>query len=387
MNDTNKELSRRSFLKIAGATATVVATGGVLAACGSPAPQSTSGQTSGSSASGSGSPEGGSTAATLATIGYWGGSPCELPIYIAIMQDYFTEAGIESNITKITSDTSILLANDEIDCFMSTPGDWQALYNGINLKLLDTIHIGCWSGVTLDQNIKNCADLTGKTVGTSMINGPAYNEANSLCDRQGGNSSQINWVQYQGSLLQEALANGEIDAACASDATTYPIKLNSGAHFFYISAQDLGEYYCCFIGANSNSLAAKPELGDKLAVAFAKAIDYIKEDPIRAIDESMAAGYASDKYPDIQRQLTKNYMFNHGNKADMLKSVKERWQELYDSDQLAQAPSDPAKISEYLDQLTEMVIEWHGDAAEAAKTADTEGTVANLVKRGSAYIN
>ena len=374
-------MDRRAFIKFATAAAAVAASG-ALVACDTPTGQGGSTGTAGGNA-----PVEGGTGTTQATIGYWGGSPCELPIYVAIMQDYFQAAGIEPNIVKITSDTSILLANDEIDCFMATPGDFPALYNGENMKLLDTIHIGCWSGVTLSDGIKNCADLTGKNVGTSMINGPAYTEVNALCDRQGGDSSKINWVQYTGSLLQEALTNGEVDAVCGSDSSTYPIKHNTGAHFFYLSAQELGEYFCCFIGANSNSLAAKPELGDKLAVAFAKAIDYIKEDTERAINESMENGYASDKFPEIQRQLTKNYMFNHGNKDDMLKSVKERWQELYDSNLLPQAPTDSSKVSEYLDSLVDMVVEWHGDAPEAAKTADKDGAKANLAKRGSAYVN
>jgi ABC-type nitrate/sulfonate/bicarbonate transport system substrate-binding protein len=378
-----KPLDRRSFFKAAGAAAAVVAGGAALAACDAP-------KADAPAPAGKDPFEGGGGSNTLATIGYWGGSPCELPVYVAIMNNYFQEAGIEPNIVKITSDTSILLANDEIDCFMATPGDFPALYNGENMKLLDTIHIGCWSGVALKPEITDCASLTGKTIGTNMINGPAFTEVNALCDRQGGDSSKINWVQYQGSLLQEALTNGEVDAVCGSDSSTYPIKQNlggEGAHFFYISAEELGEYYCCFIGANSNTLAAKPDLGDKLAAAFAKAVDYIREDPERAIDESMQNGYASDKYPDIQRQLTKNYMFNHGNEADMRKSVKERWQELYDSKLLAQAPSDPAEVPAYLDELVDMVVEWHGAAPGASETADTAGTLAGLKERGSAYVN
>ena len=38
---------------------------------------------------------------------------------------------------------------------------------------------------------------------------------------------------------------GEIDAACGSDATTYPIKYNhqDSVRFFYTSADELGEFY------------------------------------------------------------------------------------------------------------------------------------------------
>ncbi len=388
MEDMNLErggVSRRSFLKVAGFAAASMAAAGSLAACSSNGEKA--GEDTGQESSGSDPFEGGSTGMTPATIGYWGGSPCELPVYIAIMHNYFQEAGIEPNIVKITSDTSVLLANDEIDCFEATPGDFMALYNGENMKLLDTIHVGCWSGVTLDANIKNCADLEGKNVGTSMINGPAYTEVMALCARQGGDPSKINWVAYSGSLIQQALENGEIDACCASDATCYPIRENIGANFFYISAEELGEYYCCFIGCNSNTLEKTPELGDKLAHAFALASDYIQEDTQRAIDEAMENGYASSSFPDIQRELTKNYLFDHGNKDDMIRSVKERWQELYDCNLLTQAPAGESEVDAYLDELTEMVVDFRGDVEGAAATADTEGTLAHLQKRGTAYIN
>ncbi len=377
-------LSRRSFCVAAGATAAAVVGGAALAGCSSDESGSSSSSASEEESSSSSSSAESSEGTTPATIGYWGGSPCELPVYVAIEEGYFEEAGIDPNIVLITSDTSILLANDEIDCFMATPGDFPALYNGENMKLLDTIHVGCWSGVTLDPDIKNCADLSGKKVGTTMINGPAYTECMSLCARQGGDPSQIEWMSYSGSLIQEALQNGEIDAACASDATSYPIRENIGADFFYISAQELGEYYCCFIGCNSNTLEKTPELGDKLAIAFGKACDYIKEDPQRSIDMAMENGYASATYPDIQRQLTVNYMFDHGNEDDFHNSIKERWQELYDAGLLSQAPTDESEVDGYLEELVDMVGEFHGAAAE---NRDTEGAAKHLEERGTAYVN
>jgi ABC-type nitrate/sulfonate/bicarbonate transport system substrate-binding protein len=377
-------MDRRSFVKVAGVAVASVATIGALSACTSKSESPDTPTQSGSGAAQSGSETSGMTPAT---IGYWGGTPCELPMFIAKEHNFFEEAGIDVNWLTISSDTSILLANSEIDCFMSTPGDVPGLYNGMELKWLDNIHVGCWSGVALDDSIKTSADLTGKTVGINMINGPSYVEVNALCDRLGGDSSQINWVQYQGSLLQEALTNGEVDAIAAPDAYSYPIKEGTGAHFYYISAQDFGEYYCCFVGANTNSLAAKPELGDKLVVGMAKAVEYIKEDPIRACDEAIAAGYIADAFAEIQRKLAVNYMFNHGNKSDFLASVKERFAEFCDSGLMPDAPEDASARSAYLDEWVTKVTEWHGDAKGAVETADKDGTRAALAIRGDAYAN
>lgn len=371
---TSKGLSRRSFVKAAGATAAVAAMGGVVAGCAG-----------GESAKQESSSAAASSDKTPCTIGYWGGSPCELPVYVAIENGYFEEAGLDPKITLITSDVSILLANDEIDFFESTPGDFPAIYQGMPLKHLDTIHVGCWSGVTNNPDIKSCKDLAGRRVGTTMMNGPAYTECISLCAREGGDPSTIEWVKYSGSTIADALKNGEIDAACGSDATTYPIRWNNkdDVHFFYTSCEDLGEYYCCFIGCNSNNLAKYPEMGDKLTKAMAMASDYINEDPQRAIDMAMEKGYADNAFPEIQRGLTVNYLWGHGNEKDMRASSKERWRELYDAGVLTEAPADASKVDAYLDSLVDMVVDFRGDVAK--DTADTKGCAVRLAELGEIY--
>ena len=102
-------MSRRTFTKAAGAAvaAGAMAVAGTACSSGSEA-------SSASSASGSAAAES-ADGLTPLTIGYWGGSPCELPMYVALEQGYWQQAGIEPNITLITQDVSILLANEEID--------------------------------------------------------------------------------------------------------------------------------------------------------------------------------------------------------------------------------------------------------------------------------
>ncbi len=392
MKEAKTTMSRRTFAKAAGAAVAAGAMGLAGVACSSEGPSSSS---SAAAENGDASESG----LIPLTIGYWGGSPCELPMYIAREQGYWEEAGIEPNFMLITQDVSILLANEEIDVFESTPGDFPAIYQGMPLKHIDTIHVGCWSGVTNDPEIQSCKDLAGKRVGTTMMNGPAYTECVALCAREGGDPSQINWVAYTGSTIETALMNGEIDAACGSDATTYPIKYNhqDSVRFFYTSADELGEFYCCFTGVNANTLEKHPDVGDKIATAMAKAIDYINEDPDRASNESMEGGYMDSDYPDIQRGLTKNYLLGHGNEEDFKRSIKERWRELADAGLLTEAPVNPftdgqlddqanQQLDEYLDSLVDMVARWHGNAPEAAATADTTGVVVKLEQRGPAYV-
>ena len=129
-------------------------------------------------------------------------------------------------------------------------------------------------------------------------------------------------------------------------------------------------------------------MGDKMATAMALADDYIRANEVGAADESMEQGYMDSEYPEIQRGLTKNYLFGHGNKDDFERSIKERWRELYDAGLLTEAPANASdeEIDAYLDGLVEMVARWHGDAPGAEPTADHDGVVVELEQRGPAYI-
>ncbi len=135
MKEAKTTMSRRTFAKAAGAAVAAGAMGLAGVACSSEGPSSSS---SAAAENGDASESG----LIPLTIGYWGGSPCELPMYIAREQGYWEEAGIEPNFMLITQDVSILLANEEIDVFESTPGDFPAIYQGMPLKHIDTIHAG-----------------------------------------------------------------------------------------------------------------------------------------------------------------------------------------------------------------------------------------------------
>ena len=212
------DLTRRSFVKGAAATGAVVAAGAALAGCGS---NDTSSKTDSSKDSSSTE----STEKIPMTIGYWGGNCCELAVYVAIENGCFEDNGIEPNVVTITADTSELLANDEIDFFLWTPGFFLSWLQGANAKLIDTMHTGCWSGITLEGNgIDSAADLKGKKVGCTGMSGPSYVESNALYSRATGGkgSEDINWTVYDGSLLLQALKDHEVDAIIGIDSTLYP---------------------------------------------------------------------------------------------------------------------------------------------------------------------
>lgn len=322
------------------------------------------------------------------TIGYWGGNCCELAVYVAIENGCFEANGIEPTIVTITADTSELLANDEIDFFLWTPGFFLSWLQGANAKLIDVMHTGCWSGITLEGNgIDSAADLKGKKVGCTGMSGPSYVEANALYSRATGGkgAEDIEWTVYDGSLLLQALKDGEVDAIIGIDSTLYPqVKDTEGAKFFFISAQELSDYYCCFICCNTHTLEKHPEAGDRLAKAFADAADITREDTDAAVEMAIEKGYTVGKYPEIEKGLAKNYLYGHGNEDDFWNSIYERWDELRVAGFLTDCPEDEAEAKAYLEELTQGIGEWHGDvkpetaarplSEQAAERGDAFGT-------------
>lgn len=355
-----EKLTRRSFVKGAAAASAVVAAGAAMAGCGS---NDTSAKTDDSKKGDSSSDK------IPMTIGYWGGNCCELAVYVAIENNCFQDNGIEPNVVTITADTSELLANDEIDFFLWTPGFFLSWLQGANAKLIDTMHTGCWSGITLEGNgIDSAADLKGKKVGCTGMSGPSYVESNALYSRATGGkgSEDINWTVYDGSLLLQALKDHEVDAIIGIDSTLYPqVKDTEGAKFFFISAQELSDYYCCFVCCNSHTLEKYPEAGDRLAKAFADADDILRKDVNAAVEMAIEKGYTVGKYPNIEKGLANNYLYGHGNEEDFKASIYERWDELRVAGFLTDCPTDEAKAKEYLQELTDGIAEWHGDVGKA----------------------
>lgn len=374
-----EKLTRRSFVKGAAAASAVVAAGAAMAGCGS---SDTSAKTDGSQKGDNST----SSDKIPMTIGYWGGNCCELAVYVAIENGCFEDNGIEPNVVTITTDTSELLANDEIDFFLWTPGFFLSWLQGANAKLIDTMHTGCWSGITLEGNgIDSAADLKGKKVGCTGMSGPSYVESNALYSRATGGkgSEDINWTVYDGSLLLQALKDHEVDAIIGIDSTLYPqVKDTEGAKFFFISAQELSDYYCCFVCCNSHTLEKHPEAGDRLAKAFADADDILRKDVDAAVEMAIEKGYTVGKYPNIEKGLAKNYLYGHGNEEDFKASIYERWDELRVAGFLKDCPEDEAKAKEYLQELTDGIAEWHGDVgkATAAKKLSEQ-----IKERGDAF--
>ncbi len=370
-----QDLTRRSFFK--GAVAAGVAATGTAALAGC---------SSGSSSSSSSASSDASSSETIPlTIGYWGGNCCELGVYAAIENHTFEDNGIEPNIVTITADTSELLANDEIDSFLWTPGFFLSWLQGANAKLIDTMHMGCWSGITLEGNgIDSAADLKGKKVGCTGMSGPSYVETNALYARAtGGKHDDIDWVVYDGTLLLQALKDGEVDAIIGIDSTLYPqVRETKGAKFFFISAQELSDYYCCFVCINSHTMEKYPEAADRLAKAFADADDIMRSDLESVVEMAIEKGYTVGKYPGIEKGLASNYLYGHGNEEDFWNSIYERWDELRIAGFLEDCPEDEEEAKAYLQELTEGIGEWHGNAASdtAAKKLSEQ-----VEERGDAF--
>ena len=123
-----------------------VATGALAAAaamalCGALAGCSANGASTSASSSGSTATE----PDNHVVLGYWGGT-CEAPIYIGYEKGFFQEEGLDPEMLLITSDVAPLMANDELDCFELTPDKFKPMEQGLEVKIADSLHIGCIQG-------------------------------------------------------------------------------------------------------------------------------------------------------------------------------------------------------------------------------------------------
>ena len=226
-----------------------------------------------------------------AVVGYWGGT-CESPIFVAYEKGYFKEVGLDVELLKINGDVAVLMANNQLDAFELTPDKFKPMEQGLELKIIDSLHKGCIQGAaSTASGIKSVADLEGKTV-AAAVGGIAQIQISSQMVKLGLDPNKVNWVSYPNAQMEQALNQGEIDAFAAYDP--YPeMAVQNGKVRFYSNTFDEGlkDYLCCFIGMNQKTLEANPEIAKRMSKAFKKACEYLAGNPPEAAQMEMEKGY------------------------------------------------------------------------------------------------
>jgi NitT/TauT family transport system substrate-binding protein len=292
-----------------------------------------------------------------ATVGYWGGT-CESPIFVAYEQGFFKEAGLDVELLLITGDTAVLMAGGELDAFELTPDQFKPMEQGVELKIIDSLHKGCIQGATtVDSGIKTVADLEGKRVAAAVGSIPQI-QISSQMVLLGKDPTKVEWLDYPLPQMEEALDRGEVDAFAAYDPWT-EIAVQNGKVKFFSNTHDEGlkDTLCCFIGMSQRTLDANPEIARRMSQAFSLACDYLNANPAAAAAMEMEKGYiAGDEA--LNAQLIEDYTWVAGDRQVLEDSVREIWHQIYRAGAMPDAPED---IEGYIEELSTRMVAYYGE--------------------------
>lgn len=355
------EVTRRTFVKATGLTAGTIALigpGALLAGCAQ------SGSKEGAQESSS---EGASEAPQKVVLGYYSGV-CEAPIYIGIEKGFFEEAGLDPETLVITNQKpAALIANDQLDSYELTPDTFMAMKEGAEYCIIDSLHVGCVKGVARpEMNIKSWRDLEGKTLGGKPSSIAAIQIA-SLMAQAGMDPASVTWKKYDSKpMYEKAMWDGEIDGFCAYDPWCDIAELNGAVKFFDNGAdEELKDYLCCFVGMNTKTLAADPEIGRKLSQGFKKACEYLQENPEECAELIIEKGYVpvdtdSGFTAEICAKEIKEYNWIAGDEDMLKKSFEKIWMDIYYSGNLTDVP-EGTKPEDYInDTLYKQMVNYCG---------------------------
>jgi len=186
--------------------AAVIASALVLAGCGAAA-----------------APTGGSGGLTHVTVGV---SPttAAIAVYLAQQEQTFAANGLEVELSTIQSGADAVprLVNGSLDmAFGDAVGTVQAAANGVPLRVVGISTVAPsdpakdYSAIIApaSSHIAGAAGLSGKTIAVNQLSGGAQLTVKAAVDAQGGDSTQLKFVELPFPQMAAAVKAGRVDAA------------------------------------------------------------------------------------------------------------------------------------------------------------------------------
>jgi len=246
------------------------------------------------------------------------GALCGAPFFVAKEKGFFAEEGIDAKLIAADGETRKLglskgtypLTNSDFQFF-------QAIENGVDIKIVDGIHIGCIKIlVKKGSTLKTAADLKGKKIAVDEIGGTPH-QAASLWLSVGGVSTkpedgQVTFLPYSdGNLALEALEQGQIDAAAIWDPLASAYEKAGKADVILDIATDpvFDGRFCCFIYVSAKVLKEEPAKIAALLRAIHKANAWIAEHPEETVDIIAEGKYSEIEDKELAVQLIKDYVY------------------------------------------------------------------------------
>lgn len=302
MTPIEKALSRRDFLVRAAVGSGVLAVGGaLLAACGDDA----------SSGAASTTATGGAVSRDTITIS-WIPAICEVPTWAAYHNGFFEDAGLNVKLVQLGEGRYDALSNGKITAAPAIMYQMlKPVEQGLNLKLVSTLHKGCLRFVTLKSSgITSLAQVKGKTIITDEINGAAMTFFSLDLAKAGINpETDVKWKAVPFDLVPEALKKGEGDVATAPDPAAYfPVKDGTGLELLNNMQGDHVENNCCVITLNGDFVKNDPTTAAALVNAWQKGSEWVGQNIDAAADIAVDKKYTAAP-KDLVRALLGEYIW------------------------------------------------------------------------------
>lgn len=264
----------------------------------------------------------------------------------------FAEAGLTVTAEPIKSGNDAvpqLISGDLQVAQIDTTTALQAIEKGVPLKIVAVAGVQSTDGadgepstgsvlVLPDSDIENAADLAGKNLGVPAINNQIWMNIRFVIDEDGGNSSDVQFIEVPGAQALDLLYKGDVDATTASEpmasaavaagevrlvhSTDIPGRKGEPSSV-YVATQD-------FISQNPNTLKD-----------FVEAV-YIGQDAVNK-DKELGKKIAVDQLGYKEEQLADAFILDYGTTEISMENMDSVARTAVDYGILAEAP-DPASV-------------------------------------------
>ena len=289
---SDEKVSRRNYVKYAGAAVVVVA-GAAAGAYYFSRPTTPTGTTTA-----------GETPPGTLKMAY-DFAPCEAPFFVAITNKYFEAEGLTSKFEIFPCGSAAEL-RESIHTGNAILGYTAyefipAVDEAADFRYVEGMHTGCHeifvSTRFVDQGIADenaladaikSAKAAGKKLDVciSTIGNSPYFFVGVFLQNHGLTFDDVNVVVYDMPSVTTAMQNGNFDVACEWDPIPRMAEAQGIGKIILDPAIDApyNTYYCCYIGMNNTFMKTYPESAKKVVTALHKANIWVGENPREAAE-------------------------------------------------------------------------------------------------------
>jgi len=236
------------------------------------------------------------TPTTKIRIGYLTGDLHQLPLHVAIANNYFDQSGLKIELYEFINGPTLIqhFVAGELDfAYVGTPpavtGRANAMSSG-NVSYLPVVVSSVnleGSALVVNPNvITSVADLNGKRIGT-----PGSGTIQDIMLSIYMVNHNLTLAKYPGSIanLPLQLGRGEIDGFIGWETAPSIAVINFSASVLLTSHDMMPNHQCCVFVVSSKYLAEHPDIVTKVVNVHNSAQDFINAHPTEA--KQIAANY------------------------------------------------------------------------------------------------